>query len=511
MSRKIISLIGIVAVMLMTAAADVLAQGLDSLKKVELSGKLEEYFEALKYENIDVQKAECDFLIEASDDPEIRDFIAQTIYYHYKESELMGAEAVAVYLADNWFIPRKVQFEDESEMFAARMFAEFNRLSQIGCKAPEISMESLDGRFVSLFGADDSRDRFRVLYFYDADCAKCRIESILLNNTLRTEDFPIDFYAIYLGDDRYQWQEYVRERFSPEATSASVTHLWDPAMRSDYQRKYGILQTPRLFLMAPDGTIIGRGLDTQALVQMLHGVFDPVELEYGGTDSEALFDGIFGTGDMPSADEVAGIADYIASTTLEKGDTVMFRQLTGDLLYYLAGHTGEGFKEGMGYMIDKHILDNGRIWRTHDDSLKITGFARVMDDLLSKSEPGTLIKDLTVPGELLTWKKRSPVEMSLRNMKGERNIMIFHTEGCGVCDAEKAAAEAILGAASSKDRRIAKAARRTRVLLINMDRIMADNPELAELLFESFDLSALPFIIQTDRKGVIERRYISLQ
>ena len=44
-----------------------------------------------------------------------------------------------------------------------------------------------------------------------------------------------------------------------------------------------------------------------------------------------------------------------------------------------------------------------------------------------------------------------------------------------------------------------------------MDRIMADNPELAELLFESFDLSALPFIIQTDRKGVIERRYISLQ
>ena len=510
MSRKILFAFVVFSAMFMTVGGAVRAQGLDSLKKAELAGKLQEYFEALKYENIETQKAECDFLIETATDPQVRNFIAQTIYDHYIDSKIMGAEAVAVHLADNWFIPGKVTFDEESELFAAKIFAEFNRMSQIGAKAPELSMESLDGKSVDLFEAGEAGRGFRVLYFYDADCAKCRIETILLSNVLETEDFPVEVYAIYVGDDRQEWQDYVAGRLSQEGGKAVLTHLWDPAMDSDYQRKYGVLQTPRLFLIAPDGTIVGRGLDAQTLAQMLHGIFDPVELEYGGKESETLFDGIFGSEDSPSAEEVTGISDYIATTTLAKGDTVMFRQLTGDLLYYLAGRSGEGVKEGMKSLIESRILDNTKVWRTQDDSLKIIGFARVMDDLLSKSEPGSAIVDVKVPGELRTWKKTKSVDISLRKLKGDRNIIIFYTEGCNICDAEKAAADAVLSAGSSKDKALAKAARRTKVLTVNMDRIMAEYPDLAARLFDSFDLSSLPYMIQTDRKGVVERRYISL-
>lgn len=510
MSRKILFAFVVFAAMFMTVGGAVRAQGLDSLKKVELAGKLQEYFEALKYENIETQKAECDFLIETATDPQIRDFIAQTIYNHYIGSKIMGAEAVAVHLADNWFIPGKVSFADDSELFAAKVFAEFNRMSLIGAKAPELSMESLDGKYSTLFEAGEAGRRFRVLYFYDTDCARCRMETILLRNIIETEDFPVEVYAIYVGDDRTQWQDYVADRLSPEGGKAVLTHLWDPAMDSDYQRKYGVLQTPRLFLVAPDGTIVGRGLDAQTLAQMLHGIFDPVELEYGGKESEALFDEIFGSEDSPSAEEVTGISDYIATTTLAKGDTVMFRQLTGDLLYYLAGRSGEGVKEGMKSLIENRILDNQKVWRTPDDSLKIIGFARVMHDLLSKAEPGSAIVDVKVPGELKTWKKTKPMEISLRKLKGDRNIIIFYTEGCNICDAEKAAADAVLSAGSSEDKAVAKAARRTKVLTVNMDRIMKEYPDLAARLFDSFDLSSLPYIIQTDRKGFVERRYISL-
>ena len=52
------------------------------------------------------------------------------------------------------------------------------------------------------------------------------------------------------------------------------------------------------------------------------------------------------------------LADQIADLTLPKGDTVMFRQMTGDLLYYLSSRSGEGFKEGLGYLIDTYIYDN---------------------------------------------------------------------------------------------------------------------------------------------------------
>ena len=485
------------------------AQGLDSLRKVELADRLEEYFEALKYETIDVQKEECEYLIKTASDQDVRDFIAQTIYSHYIDSKIMGAEAVAIHLTDNWFLPGKVSFRNDDELFAARIFAEFNRQSQIGSKAPELSMETIDGRAVSLFSTDDTGSGFKVLYFYDADCVNCRLETILLGNVLETEDFPVTFYAIYVGDDRNEWEEYVKDRLSLDTVNAKVIHLWDPDLESDFQRKYGILQTPRLFLVAPDGTIIGRGLDAQALSQMLHGLFDEVELEYGSDESAELFRNIFPSG-RPTPDEVVAIADYITATTLPKGDTLMFRQLTGDMLYYLATTPGEGFKEGLGYLIDQNIASRHEIWNSQSDSLKILGFADIMSDLLSKSRPGTRISDVAVPGELKTYKKSRPVNMKLSKLNGERNIIIFYTEGCNNCKAEKEAADALLQLAESDDDSVARAARKTKILLVNTDEIMRKNPALASRLFDIFDLSTLPYIITTDKNRIITHRYFSL-
>lgn len=501
MLRKVICYVCLVSVVfLMAGMGEVCAQGLDSLEKAGLNRRLEEYFEALKFEDIEVQKAECDFLIGTPEDSSVRNHIAQRIYDHYIGSKIMGAEAVAVHVFDRWFLPGKVKFDDESEMFAARIFAEFNRQSLIGMKAPELSMRTPEGKDISLFGPDDVSGRFRVLYFYDTDCAKCRVESILLANVLETEGFPVNVIAVYVGDDRQEWERYIQERLTLEGGMAEIIHLWDPQIDSDYQRKYGVLQTPKMFLVAPDGTIIGRGLDAQALSQLLHGIFDEVELEYGGKESEALFDGIFMSGGSPTAEDVAGIADYIVQTTLPKGDTLMFRQLSGDLLYYLATHSGEGFKEGMRHHIDANITARPEVWRSHDDSLKVTGFASIMYDLLSKSVPGTLIEDIKVSGELHTWKKSVPFDRSLRKIRGQSNIIMFVTDGCQICASEKRAAFALLSAD-----------RRTKVLIVNIDEVMKNDPALASRLFDSFDLSALPFIIMTDKRGTIKRRYLSLQ
>lgn len=493
--------------LMISAAGDLCGQGLDSLHKVELTERLGEYFEALKYESLEVQKAECDFLIETANSQEVRDFIAQTIYDHYMDSKIMGAEAVAVHLADNWFIPEKVSFKDDSELFAAKIFAEFNRQSLVGNKAPELEMKTLDGERLTLFGEEGS-GRFRILYFYDTDCVNCRLESIMLRNILETEEFPVDLYAVYVGDNREAWSAYVSDRLTLDSGKASVVHLWDPSVESDFQRKYGVLQTPRLFIISPDGTIIGRGLDSQAVEQMLHAIFDEVELNYGGEESVALFEGILSSDS--TAEEVKALAEYITESTLPKGDTVMFRQLTGDLLYHLATNTGEGIKEGLSYLVDNKILGQGRIWRSKDDSLKIVGFAQIMGDLLDKARPGTRIADIKVPGELYTWKKEKSADISLPKLKGDTNVIIFYTEGCEICKAEKQAALEVLAQAQSPDKAVARSARKIKVLMVNVDHIMVDRPDLATRLFDNFDLSTLPFIITTDRKGMILHRYYSL-
>ena len=474
------------------------AQGPDSLKIRALDERLQEYFLAISHESTDTQKEECDFLISSASDSLIRQHIALAAYSHYMDSAVMGAEAVAIYIFDKWFLHGGIKMKNDIDFLNAKVYADFNRDSQIGCKAPEIVLKDLSGMKTKL---PSDKGRFSVLYFYDTDCASCKAQSILLRTVLEDYSFPIDFYAIYTGDDASKWKDYAEERLGYSPDAGTLTHLWDPELESDFQRKYGVLQTPKIYLIAPDGTIIGRGLDTEALLKMLQNIFRDVDLNYGGDESVKLFDGILAAeGKSASIQRVCDLADYIADATLSKGDVTMFRQLSGDLLYYLATHSGEGIKAGLSYMIDKNILGRKDIWKSQDDSLKVIGFAEIMKDLLSKSPAGSYAPDIRVPAEMAAGGKIKKGKFRLDKLKGQRNIVIFHTEGCEICASEKAAAQVLARNEAS-----------TRIYMVNVDDIMSNDPALADRLFDSFDLTSLPFIIETDRKGVIKRKYMSLQ
>ena len=480
----------------------------DSSRYAPLGAKLAEYYEAMVREPLHVQAQECDFLILTAADSLVRQYVAQDIYRHYIQSPLMGAENVAVHVFDKWFATGQVLMADPEEFRQAHVYADFNRQSLIGKRAPQLELSSLDGSVVTLSG-EAAAPKFSVLYFYDTDCAKCRLETMFLNAFLAAKSYPIDFYAVYAGDNQGEWLSYVAENLT------GAVHLWDPDLKSDFQKKYGVTQTPRMFLINPKGEIVGRGLDTQALEIMLKDIFTQKELVYGSRDSEVLFDGIFSMYDgKPGTAQVMGIADYIADKTLPSRDTVAFRQLAGDYLYYLSTRSGEGFKEGIRYHVDKNILSQPSVWKSKDDSLKVVGFAQIMSDLLSKSAPGTKVASLKVHGELLKARGTRKVRRKLNKLPGKENVIIFYTVGCDICAAEKAAAAGLVSGirtgASDKVSDIGTSGDLS-VFMVNVDDIMAADPSLASRLMETFDLSSLPYIIITDSKGVVMRRYMSLR
>ena len=475
---------------------------LDSARMAALNLKLDEYIRAISRESLEVQKQECDFIIGSTSDSLVRTAVARRLLSNYMDSPLMGAESVAIHLLDKWFLNSKVSMPSEVDLMNARIFADFNRQSLLGCKAPELQLKAKDGDMRNVFPRDSRR--YTVLYFYAPDCAKCKVQSILLRNLLNTEDYPVDFVAVYTGDDVQEWDEYVSKRLDVSSGAVSVEHLWDPEVDSDYQRKYGVIQTPRMFLIAPDGTIIGRGLDAKALSEMLDGIFSEKQLNYGTEESVALYDMVFGKDAVPSdKSEVISVADHIAASTIERGDTLMFRQMTGDLLYYISSKREAAFKEGLDYLIDEYILSKPEVWKSEDDSLKIVGMAQVMDDLLSKSSPGTKIPPPKVPGELMSSKGGKKTVKTLSKLGGKRNYIMFFARGCNVCAAEKEAMRAILND-SDKSRGV-------KVFLVDVDDLLMTDPSLASTLFDAFDLTSLPLIIETDAKGSIVRRYISFR
>ena len=456
-----------------------------------LGAKLEEYFAALAGDPIAVQNAECDFLIESCKDSLTRQFVALKIYDHYLNSKIMGDEGVAVHIADTWFIPGKVAMHSDLDLLNAKVFAEFNRQAQLGSPAPSVTVLDENGETVTLPG----KGEYTVLYFYDTSCSTCRIETPRLCNFLNDTDFPLKAVAFNTGDDEEAWAQY-------RAVSLNVpgmVHVWDPEMESDYQRKYGVLQTPRMFLIAPDGTVVGRGLDTPALKMLTDKYSGKEGYVYGTREGTSLYEKVFaGYGDELKPGDVLDVAAYVAERTYGEGDKDSFKHMEGDLLYYLSSQTGETFKEGTKLFIDKYIVSHPDVWNEEEDISQVMSMALMMKELLERTPVGSTVPDLKVHGTLL----RKPCLFRKAAKEGvfplrKADYLVFYTSGCGRCDETLAAARTL-------------ADNKAKVLLINLDTLTDNQPEEAQLLLDSFDLSGLPYVMQLGPGGVVQHRYLEL-
>ena len=76
---------------------------------------------------------------------------------------------------------------------------------------------------------------------------------------------------------------------------------------------------------------------------------------------------------------------------------------------------------------------------------------------------------------------------------------MFYTGGCQACQEILAAVDDLV----AQNRKV-------RVLLIDMDALFNDYPDKATELLDTFDLSVLPFVLQLDKKGVVQHRYVNL-
>lgn len=468
------------AVIFLTAALLIPLRGwaqIDPSALKALDSKLDEYFRTLETQPVGVKNEECDLLIGSAGDSLLRQHIALKAYTHYLDSSLMGDEAVAVHLTDTWFATGLVSMGGDDILLRAKMFADFNRRSLIGEPAPELRMPDPQGDTVEFGGVSF---RYRVLFFYDTGCSKCRLESSLLKSGLDSADWPVDVYAVYTGSEPESWKEWRETRFNLNARAVRTFNVWDPDISSDYQMKYGVLQTPKMFLVDPQGTVIGRGLDTEALCRMLGSIFSDRDYEYGGRSSAALMDTLFSAYAPISPGNVSEVASVIGSRTLGLGDTLTFKHLEGDLLYWLLSRRDEGCREGTAAFMNEYVLSRPEIWNTADDTLKVVGLARMMNELLSRTPVGSRIPKMK---EIAGWN-------ALRRRGG---FIIFHSRGCPVCRRELAAADS-LG---------------LRVLDVDVDGILASDPDLGKLLLDTFDLSSMPFIVEVSGRGTVRRRYVS--
>ncbi|MCF0164861.1 MAG: redoxin domain-containing protein, partial [Bacteroidales bacterium] len=194
--------------------------------------------------------------------------IAGVIFNYFAAAPYMGLETVAVHIADNWFLNKKLPWGDDNTYPILYTYAEFNRESLIGKSAPELKMESLNGDTISFreIPADH-----KILYFYEDGCAQCAKQTPAIVSMLNDySGKSIVLFAIYTQDLRENWEKYIALNFNKIYNpNVTVCNLWDPEVESSFHKKYGVMTTPSIFLLDRDNVIIGRKLDAGALSTLI--------------------------------------------------------------------------------------------------------------------------------------------------------------------------------------------------------------------------------------------------
>lgn len=455
---------------------------------------LEEYCRAFETAGDDVRFSECDFLIGSCENPQQRQQTALWLYDRFRKSKLMGSESVAIHIFDKWFASGEVAMPDELSYLSASIFCDFNRASLTGCRAPAFSACGDDGQLQHIDPATGGKAA--VIYFYSVNCAKCKVESAMLRSVLENRDEDLDFYAICTDGDRAAWEAVCKGVLNLNVAKTRVHHLWSPDDEKDWQMLYGVLQTPRLFLTGPDGTIVGRGLDSFALDKMLEEMFAPQTMEYGSQESMQFYEQLFNSykeeyGKLEASNIVAA-SEHIARRTLtEAGDTLLFKQMTGDLLHYLGECPEPACRNALADFIDRQILGRPDVWTSADDSLQILGMSAILKELADRTAAGSVLPDIKVRGRVLrNGHLRAERTVRLDRLPSGTEMLILHHPMCSNCIEEMEKARSMKG---------------VKFFCIDLARIEEWDSGVHGQLMDSFDLSWMPQILKVSGNRVIEK------
>ncbi|MBQ7222129.1 MAG: redoxin domain-containing protein [Bacteroidales bacterium] len=372
-----------------------------------------EYLNAVCTLPVDSIIVRCDKLIASGQTVDAQGNIAGVIFDYFTSCPIMGTEAVSVYIADNYFLNKKLPWPNEETYPSLYTYAEFNRESLIGRSTPELIATDLDGESVNVRNIFSD---YKILYFYDSHCATCQIQTPQLVSFLKEYDGEcnVTFIAFYTQGEYDEWNKYVATSFATvNNPKVRIVNLWDPEAESAFHRKYSVLTTPALFLIDQDNRIAGRKLDCNALRQLL-----------GQKDSyfaslHLFLNSLLGEMENPDRESVNYVADAFYERTVADPDT--FRETMYYIYNYLKSADNYACQQGAVDLAEKYILGMPSMWS---------------GEMLDQTAEAVRLFSLNPLGETAnnaTLFTQCGFRITLHSVKAQYTILFFNLVSCADC------------------------------------------------------------------------------
>lgn len=218
-----------------------------------LQAKLKVFFSNVVIQAPDSINKEIDRILgEVEGNYRIYQFIAVYLFNHFRESEIMGHDAVLVKLADDIYLSGKADWVTDEFRDNLRKEVDMIRPNLIGRKAVDLVMDSYKGIHVSLYDIDKE---FTILYFWEPDCGHCKEATPKLKAFYEeNKDRGIEVFAVCTTAEKDKWKKYIEEN------NLTWINGWDPDRRSNYGYYYNVRSTPLIYILNRNKDIIAKKL-----------------------------------------------------------------------------------------------------------------------------------------------------------------------------------------------------------------------------------------------------------
>jgi thiol-disulfide isomerase/thioredoxin len=223
-----------------------------------LYGKLDAFFTSALIQSPDTINKEIDKLIKkCSANYKIFQFVSVYLFNHFRESEIMGHDAVLVKLADDIYLSGKADWVTKEFKDDLRKQIDLLRPNLIGKKAENMVMDSYKGIFVSLY---DVEKDFTVLYFWEPDCGHCKEATPKLKAYYdKPRDYSLEVFAVCTTSDKAKWTKYI------EDNKLIWINGWDPKRSSHFDYYYNVQSTPTVYILDKNKKIIAKKLAVEEI------------------------------------------------------------------------------------------------------------------------------------------------------------------------------------------------------------------------------------------------------
>ena len=235
------------------------------LRTPVVSNKLKRYITELTPQNPDSIIASAKYLVDKSMPyPEYFKYFANwiTLNYDQKESKLMDAHAVEVFMIQNYFTNERAFWSDSVQVFGLQQQAYEKQASLIGKQGQNVTAKGPDGKTYSLYDVDAD---FTIVYMFNPDCEHCQEQTPQLVDFIKNrKDDKVKVFTIALDTEDKLWKDYVKK----VQMDKYFTNVYDPTNRAIYPNWY-VDVTPEIYVLDKNKKIIAKNLQVNQIQTIL--------------------------------------------------------------------------------------------------------------------------------------------------------------------------------------------------------------------------------------------------